>query len=210
MQDDLHMSDTVWSTGISMFYVGYIITQIPSSIIMAKGKPRFLLPGCMLAWSAVTICMPAVKSGWAFCLCRFLVGFTEGPFVPAVSLMTSSWYTKRESPLRMGIWHAGNTISQAISGLLAAGILTNMDNVANLRAWQWFLLLEGERPLSRMAPPTSSHWLIHAVRLTWHSALQIRYCQHLNWAYILLVHSEFPRQHRNILPYCRGGRDGRI
>ena len=45
MQHDLHMSDTVWSTGISMFYVGYIITQIPSSIIMAKGKPRFRLPG---------------------------------------------------------------------------------------------------------------------------------------------------------------------
>ncbi|SPO04150.1 related to putative tartrate transporter [Cephalotrichum gorgonifer] len=143
MQQDLHMSDTVWSAGISMFYVGYIITQIPANVIMAKGQPRFLLPGCMLAWSAVTICMPAVRSGWAFCLCRFLVGLTEGPFIPAVSLMTSSWYTKNESPLRMGIWHAGTTISQAISGLLAAGILTNMDNVASLHAWQWFLLLEG-------------------------------------------------------------------
>lgn len=143
MQEDLHMSDTVWSAGISMFYVGYIITQIPANVIIAKGQPRWLLPGCMLAWSAVTICMPAAKSGWAFCLCRFLVGFTEGPFVPAVSLLTSSWYTKNESPLRMGIWHAGNTISQAISGLLAAGILGNMNNVAGMHAWQWFLLLEG-------------------------------------------------------------------
>ncbi|KAL2210608.1 MFS general substrate transporter [Sarocladium strictum] len=143
MQEDMHMTDTMWSAGISMFYVGYIITQIPANVILAKGKPRYLLPACMLAWSAVTICMPAAKSGWAFCLCRFLVGFTEGPFVPAVSLMTSSWYTKHESPLRMGIWHAGNTISQAISGLLAAGILTNMDNLAGLHAWQWFLLLEG-------------------------------------------------------------------
>ncbi|KAF5970216.1 hypothetical protein FBULB1_9808 [Fusarium bulbicola] len=124
MQEDLHMSDTVWSTGISMFYVGYILSQIPAN-------------------SCVTICMPAVTAGWGFCLCRFLIGFTEGPFVPAVSLMTSSWYTKHESPMRMGIWHAGNTISQALSGLLAAGILTNMEGVANLRAWKWFLLLEG-------------------------------------------------------------------
>ena len=143
MQEDMGMSDTVWSAGISMFYVGYILTQIPANVIIAKGQPRYLLPGCMLAWSAVTICMPAAKSGWAFCLCRFLVGFTEGPFVPAVAMMTSSWYNKQESPLRMGIWHAGNTISQAISGLLAAGILTNMDYLAGLRAWQWFLLLEG-------------------------------------------------------------------
>ncbi|KAF0328556.1 vitamin H transporter [Colletotrichum asianum] len=125
MQDDLHMSDTMWSAGISLFYVGYIISQVPANVIITKGKPRILLPCCMLGWSVTTL--------W----------LTEGPFVPAVSLMTSSWYTKHESPLRMGIWHAGNTISQAISGLLAAGILQNMDDVAGMSAWQWFLLLEG-------------------------------------------------------------------
>ncbi|KAG9696083.1 major facilitator superfamily transporter, partial [Aureobasidium melanogenum] len=143
MQADLGMNDVMWSTGISMFYVGYIISQIPANVIIAKGNPRVLMPCCMLAWSAVTICMPAMKSGWSFCVCRFLVGFTEGPFLPAVSLMTSSWYTKHESPLRMGIWHAGNIISNVISGLLAAAILTNMDGIANLHAWQWFIILEG-------------------------------------------------------------------
>ena len=59
------------------------------------------------------------------------------------SLLTSSWYTKKESPLRMGIWHAGNIISNAFSSLLAAGILTNMNGIAGLRSWQWFILLEG-------------------------------------------------------------------
>lgn len=143
MQEDLGMNDTQWSAGISLFYVGYIISQIPANVIVAKGSPRFLLPACMLAWSIITICMPAVTAGWGFILCRFLIGLVEGPFVPAVSLMTSSWYTKNESPLRMSIWHAGNTISQALSGLLAAGILDNMEGVANIRAWKWFLLLEG-------------------------------------------------------------------
>jgi hypothetical protein len=47
-------------------------------------------------------------------------------------VVTSSWYTKEESPTRMAIWHAGNTISNIISGFLAAGILENMDGVANL------------------------------------------------------------------------------
>ncbi|PLB53678.1 putative vitamin H transporter [Aspergillus steynii IBT 23096] len=143
MQDDLHMTDTVWSAGISLFYVGYIISQVPANVLIAKGKPSIIFPSIMLAWSAVTICMPALSSGWGFCLCRFLVGLAEGPFIPAVSLLTSSWYTREESPLRMGIWHAGNTISNAFSGLLAAGILTNMDGIAGLRAWQWFILLEG-------------------------------------------------------------------
>ncbi|GMF78090.1 unnamed protein product [Aspergillus oryzae] len=143
MQSDLHMSDTVWSAGISLFYVGYIISQVPANVFIAKGKPSILFPCIALVWSAVTICMPALTFGWGFCLCRFLVGVAEGPFVPAVSLLTSSWYTKQESPLRMGIWHAGNIISNVFSGLLAAAILTNMDGIAKLRAWQWFILLEG-------------------------------------------------------------------
>ncbi|KAL2795263.1 major facilitator superfamily domain-containing protein [Aspergillus keveii] len=143
MQEDLGMDDKTWSAGISLFYVGYIISQVPANVFIAKGKPSILMPSIMLAWSAVTICMPALTTGWGFCLCRFLVGVTEGPFVPAVSLLTSSWYTRQESPLRMGIWHAGNIISNVFSGLLAAGILTNMDGIANLHAWQWFILLEG-------------------------------------------------------------------
>jgi MFS family permease len=45
--------------------------------------------------------------------------------------------------MRMAIWHAGNTISNILSGFLAAGILTNMDEVLGLHAWQWFFLIEG-------------------------------------------------------------------
>jgi MFS family permease len=43
----------------------------------------------------------------------------------------------------MAIWHAGNTISNVISGFLAAGILYNMDGILQLHAWQWFFLIEG-------------------------------------------------------------------
>ena len=43
----------------------------------------------------------------------------------------------------MGIWHAGNIIFNVFSSLLAAAILTNMNRIAGLRAWQWFILLEG-------------------------------------------------------------------
>ncbi|KAK8080321.1 hypothetical protein PG997_008139 [Apiospora hydei] len=143
MQRDCHMTDVQWSAGISLFYVGYIISQVPANIMVAKGKPQYLMPCFMLSWSAVTISMTALNSVWGFMLCRFLVGVTEGPFIPAVSLMTSSWYTKSESPLRMSIWHAGNVVSNIISGLLAAAVLQNMDGIRGLASWRWFVLIEG-------------------------------------------------------------------
>lgn len=138
------MTDVQWSAGISLFYVGYIIGQIPGNIIIAKGQPRYLMPCIMLGWSIVTISMPAMKSAWSFMLCRFLVGLTEGPFLPGVALLSSSWYTKEEAPLRMAVWHAGNIISNVCSGLLAAGILTNMDGIGGIHSWKWFFILEGK------------------------------------------------------------------
>jgi MFS family permease len=143
MQDDLGMSDTMWSAGISLFYVGYIISQLPATVLLAKGKPQWQLPLYVFLWSATTMCMAAMTSGWSFLVARFFVGLAEGPFLPAVSLVTSSWYTKGEAPLRMAIWHAGNIGSNIFSGLIAAGVLTRMEGVASLRAWQWFVVIEG-------------------------------------------------------------------
>lgn len=137
------MTDTVWNAGISTFYVGYLIGQLPGNLLMAKTNPKFFLPTIMLMWSAGTICMPAMTNGVGFCVVRFFIGLMEAPFFPGLTLMTSSWYTKEESPFRMAIWHAGNTISNIISGFLAAGILEHMDGIAGLHAWQWFFLIEG-------------------------------------------------------------------
>ncbi|KAK1468539.1 major facilitator superfamily transporter [Colletotrichum melonis] len=134
---------TMWNLGISTFYIGYLVGQLPGNLWLAKANPRWFLPSTMVAWGAATICTPALKSGAGFAALRFFTGLAEAPFFPGITLMTSSWYTKEESPLRMAIWHAGNTISNIISGFLAAGILTTMGGVSGLYSWQWFFLIEG-------------------------------------------------------------------
>ncbi|KAL5379316.1 hypothetical protein DPSP01_008588 [Paraphaeosphaeria sporulosa] len=143
LQKDLQMTDTLWNTGISTFYVGYLVGQLPGNLWLAKGNPRLVLPTMMMAWSIGTICMPAMTNAAGFAVCRFFIGLAEAPFFPGITLMTSSWYTKEENPMRMAIWHAGNTISNILSGFLAAGILTNMDDILGLHAWQWFFIIEG-------------------------------------------------------------------
>jgi MFS family permease len=143
LQEDLGMTDTIWSAGISTFYVGYLVGQLPGNLWLARVRPSLLLPGMMIGWSICTICMPAVTSGAGFCVVRFMTGLCEAPFFPGITLMTSSWYTKSENPMRMAIWHAGNTISNIISGFLAAGILHQMGGIAGMYSWQWFFIIEG-------------------------------------------------------------------
>lgn len=69
--------------------------------------------------------------------------------------------------MRMAIWHAGNTISNILSGFLAAGILENMDEIAGLHAWQWFFIIEGAASIAVAAAayfllpswPHNTKWL---------------------------------------------------
>ncbi|KAG9667422.1 MFS general substrate transporter, partial [Aureobasidium melanogenum] len=126
MQKDLGMDDTTYSLGISAFYIGYIISQLPATIYLARGRPQIQMPIHVVIWSVITS-----------------FGVAEGPFLPMVSLMSSSWYTKEEAPLRMAIWHAGNIASNIFSGLLAAAILTTMEGINGIAAWSWFFIIEG-------------------------------------------------------------------
>ncbi|OGM49245.1 vitamin H transporter [Aspergillus bombycis] len=119
LQSDLNMSDTVWNAGISTFYWRGLLRR---SILHWPGRGT-LFP-------ALTLRKEALPSIYWTCS-------------KAHGLVTSSWYTKEESPMRMAIWHAGNTISNIISGFLAAGVLENMDGISGLHAWQWFFLIEG-------------------------------------------------------------------
>lgn len=89
LQEDLNMSDTVWNTGISTFYVGYLVGQLPGNLWLAKADPRWLLPSMMMAWSFGTICMPAMTSGAGFAVCRFFIGLAEAPFFPGITLSKS-------------------------------------------------------------------------------------------------------------------------
>ncbi|KAL6233847.1 major facilitator superfamily domain-containing protein [Aspergillus navahoensis] len=109
LQDDLNLSDAAWSAGISTFYVGYLVGQLPGYLLMAKSSPRWFLSSTMLKWSFGTICMLAMTNGAGFCILRFFIGLAEAPFLPALTLLTSSWYTKEESPVRI----ASNLVAMA-------------------------------------------------------------------------------------------------
>lgn len=49
---------------------------------------------------------------------RFFLGFAEAAVAPGFSIITSMWYTRREQPLRQGVWFLGNVMSGLFSGPL--------------------------------------------------------------------------------------------
>lgn len=75
-------------------------------------------------------------------------------------------------PTRIAIFYSGYTISSAVGGLIAAGIIGNMDGVGGYPAWRWLFLIEGAVTILAAFPafwllpnyPTTTTWLSETER----------------------------------------------
>ncbi|OAR02239.1 hypothetical protein LLEC1_06145 [Akanthomyces lecanii] len=146
LEEDLNLntSGTQFSTAVSILFVGYILMQIPSNLLLNKmGKPGIYLPACMMIWGVISTATAAVHSFGGLLACRFFLGFVEAAYFPGCLYYLSCWYTRKELGVRTTYLYAGSLISGAFSGLISAGITGNLDNARGLRAWRWLFLIEG-------------------------------------------------------------------
>lgn len=79
-EEDIGLHSNQYNTIISIFFVGYILTQIPTNMILDKVRPSLFLPLVMTAWAIVSACTGAVQSYGGMIALRFLLGFVEAPF----------------------------------------------------------------------------------------------------------------------------------
>ncbi|KAB2581349.1 Major facilitator superfamily [Lasiodiplodia theobromae] len=144
MSDDLNLKGNQYQTALSILFVGYLLMQVPSNLMLNKfGKPALYLPTCMVIWGVISTCTGAVQSFGGLVACRFVLGFVEAAYFPGCLYYLSAWYTRKELVLRTAILYSGSLISGAFSGLIAAGITDNMAGARGLGAWRWLFIIEG-------------------------------------------------------------------
>lgn len=76
-------------------------------------------------------------------MCRFFLGVLEAAFFPGSIYYLSRWYTRKEMTKRVTILNAGNLAAQAFGGLIAAGVLSDMQGDRGIAAWRWLFIIEG-------------------------------------------------------------------
>ncbi|RMD40808.1 hypothetical protein DV735_g4348, partial [Chaetothyriales sp. CBS 134920] len=144
LEEDLNLSDAQYQTGLSLLFVGYVLAQVPSNLLLNYfGRPSLYLGFFIVAWGLVSAVTSQVKSFGSLLACRLILGLVEAPFFPGVLFYLSKWYTKKELNLRMSIFYAGSLLSGAFGTLIAAGILEGLDGARGISAWQWLYIIEG-------------------------------------------------------------------
>lgn len=144
LQKELHLSDTQYATCLSILYVGYILMQVPSNMVINRIKrPSIYISVSMVLWGIVSTLTGNVNNFGQMVGVRFLLGFVEAAFLPGALLILSKWYTRKELTTRNAILFCGNLISNAFSSLVAAGVLGNMEGTLGHSAWRWLFWIEG-------------------------------------------------------------------
>ncbi|KAJ5085766.1 MFS general substrate transporter [Penicillium argentinense] len=141
---DLNLKGDQYQTTVSILFVGYLLMQVPSNMILNKfGKPSIYLPGCMFAWGIISSATAATTNFAGLLACRFFLGFVEAAYFPGCLYLLSAWYTRKELGKRTALLYSGSLLSGAFSGLIAAGITNGLAGARGIAAWRWLFIIEG-------------------------------------------------------------------
>ncbi|GAB1217227.1 hypothetical protein ATERTT37_006463 [Aspergillus terreus] len=143
LQEDLGLSDSQYQTAVAIMFVGYLLGQVPSNIVLTRIKPSLYIPAAIFVWGGISMCMAAVQNFAGIVCVRVFLGFAESPFFPGALLLISSWYKPSEIAVRVALVYCGNTIANGFGGLIAAGILSGLDGKGGLAGWRWLFIIEG-------------------------------------------------------------------
>ncbi|KAI5862941.1 MFS general substrate transporter [Durotheca rogersii] len=122
LQEDLDLHGYRFNIATSIFYVIYLVVEVPSNIILKHVGPRFYLPGLVVGFGVVSIATAFVHNFEQLCALRALLGVFEGGTMPGLSFFLSSFYKREELYFRIGIFVSAASIAGAFGGLLAAGL----------------------------------------------------------------------------------------
>ncbi|KAI0319666.1 MFS general substrate transporter [Amylostereum chailletii] len=142
LQKDLKMTNTDFSTVLTITYVPYILAELPMNLVMKRLGPNVTLPLMVILWGMVCACQGAVTTYQGLLVCRFFLGALEGGILPGIVLYLSSFYRRHSMQLRFSMMFSATSLAGAFSGLLAAAI-QNLDGVRGLGGWAWIFILEG-------------------------------------------------------------------
>ncbi len=176
MNQDVGLSPSVFGLGGGLFYITYVLFEIPSNVAMAKVGARLWIARILVTWGLVAGCMALVVGPMSFYAVRLLLGAAEAGFFPGVILYLTYWFPRSYRGRIVAIFMVSIPLSSFLGSPISAALLQT-DGLWGLRGWQWMFILEAVPAvlLGIIAlvwltnGPAEARWLTQAQR-TWLSA----------------------------------------
>lgn len=143
MLKDLNFSDAVYGAGAGVFFVGYLLFEIPSNLLLLKVGARRWIARIMITWGIISAGMMFVSTPLSFYVMRFLLGVAEAGFIPAILFYLTYWFPASRRSKVTALFMTGIPMSGVVGGPLSGWIMNHMGGAHGLAGWQWLFVLEG-------------------------------------------------------------------
>jgi ACS family tartrate transporter-like MFS transporter len=142
MNHDLGLTSQMFGFGAGIFFFGYFVFEVPSTIILRRVGARFWIGRILITWGLASAGMVFTAGPVSFYALRFLLGLAEAGFFPGIILYLSYWFPIQYRSRVISLFMAAAPIAGFV-GSPISGALMQMDGLLGLRGWQWLFLLEG-------------------------------------------------------------------
>lgn len=143
MQQALGFSDAVYGLGAGVFFVSYLLLEVPSNLLFERMGARLTFFRIMVLWGMTSAATMFVQTPTQFYILRLLLGAFEAGFFPGIILYLTYWFPSSRRGRVTGQFLFAMPIAGAIGGPLSGWLMTRMHGLAGLDGWQWCLLVEG-------------------------------------------------------------------
>ncbi|PUA16338.1 MFS transporter [Glaciimonas sp. PCH181] len=140
---DLGFTDAIYGIGAGIFYVGYVLLEVPSNLYLHKVGVRKTLLRIMVLWGLFSAAMAFMSTPSHFYIMRFLLGAAEAGLFPGMLLYLTYWVPLSRRARFTALFTASIPIAGMIGGPLSGWLIHVFDGVAGMKGWQWLFLVEG-------------------------------------------------------------------
>src|SRR6059058_1263089 len=141
MSKDLGFSDEVFGTGAGIFFLGYVLLEVPGALIVERWSARKWMARIMISWGLLTVVVAFVNTAHQFYWARFLLGCAEAGFFPGIIVYLHHWFRREDRAKVISIFMAAIPLSNVIGSPLAGALLgVHWHGIAG---WRWLFALEG-------------------------------------------------------------------
>jgi sugar phosphate permease len=143
MAGDLGIGDAAYGLGAGAFFVGYIVFQTPSNMLLHRFGARKTISRIMISWGIVSAATLFVRNPTEFVLARAALGVCEAGFFPGIIYYLTFWYPRARRGRIIALFMTAIPVAGVLVGPICTTIMTSMGNLYGLHGWQWLFLLEG-------------------------------------------------------------------
>jgi len=170
---DLQLSATMFGLASGIFFIGYVLVEVPSNLALARFGARRWLARIAVSWGIVAVALGFAPNATTLLVLRFLLGVAEAGLFPGVVFYLSQWFPAAHRARMVGVFMLAIPIASALGTPLAAWLIQAGHGVAfGLAGWRFMMICVG-LPAVILGVicwfyltdrPQDAHWLTAAQR----------------------------------------------